>query len=67
MVVGFAKDNMHLTESDLAKLAIDIREGDISVVLKEYEKEIKVKRNMNNFFLLLTHLLLESVEECHSG
>ncbi|KAG1458269.1 hypothetical protein G6F55_005447 [Rhizopus delemar] len=41
MVVGFAKDNMHLTESDLAKLAIDIREGDISVVLKEYEKEIK--------------------------
>jgi nuclear-control-of-ATPase protein 2 len=50
MVVGFAKDNMHLTESDLAKLAIDIREGDISVVLKEYEKEIKVKRNMNKSF-----------------
>ncbi len=66
MVVGFAKDNMHLTESDLAKLAIDIREGDISVVLKEYEKEIKVKRNMNKSFLLLTHSLLEPFKECHS-
>lgn len=43
MVVGFAKENMQLSENDLAQLAVDIREGDISVVLKEYEKEIKVK------------------------
>ncbi|KAG1470962.1 hypothetical protein G6F56_002391 [Rhizopus delemar] len=41
MVVGFAKENMQLSENDLAQLAVDIREGDISVVLKEYEKEIK--------------------------
>ncbi|CEG64716.1 hypothetical protein RMATCC62417_01642 [Rhizopus microsporus] len=41
MVIGFAKDNLHWTEGDLAKLAEDIREGDISVVLREYEKEIK--------------------------
>lgn len=42
MVVGFAKDNLHLSQEELAKLALDIREGDMSVLLKEYEKEIKV-------------------------
>ncbi|KAI7889453.1 ATP synthase regulation protein NCA2-domain-containing protein [Mucor mucedo] len=41
MVVGFAKDNLHLSELDLSRLVIDIREGDMSVLLKEYEKEIK--------------------------
>ncbi|KAI9272510.1 ATP synthase regulation protein NCA2-domain-containing protein [Sporodiniella umbellata] len=41
MVVGFAKDNLNLPPSDLAKLTADIHEGDISVVLKEYEREIK--------------------------
>ncbi|CAO3642350.1 unnamed protein product [Mucor hiemalis] len=41
MVVGFAKDNLHLSQDELAKLALDIREGDMSVLLKEYEKEIK--------------------------
>lgn len=43
MVIGFAKDNLHMPENELARLAVDIREGDMSVLLKEYEKEIKVK------------------------
>lgn len=43
MVIGFAKDNLQMPESELARLAVDIREGDMSVLLKEYEKEIKVK------------------------
>jgi nuclear-control-of-ATPase protein 2 len=42
MVVGFARDNLHLSEPELTRLVSDIREGDISVLLKEYEKEIKV-------------------------
>lgn len=42
MVLGFAKDNLHFSESELLRLASDIREGDMSVLLKEYEKEIKV-------------------------
>ncbi|KAL9554144.1 hypothetical protein MBANPS3_002944 [Mucor bainieri] len=41
MVIGFAKDNLHMPEHELSRLAIDIREGDMSVLLKEYEKEIK--------------------------
>ncbi|KAI9485906.1 MAG: ATP synthase regulation protein NCA2-domain-containing protein [Benjaminiella poitrasii] len=41
MVVGFARDKLHLSESDLSHLASDVREGDMSVLLKEYEKEIK--------------------------
>ncbi|KAI8644849.1 ATP synthase regulation protein NCA2-domain-containing protein [Parasitella parasitica] len=41
MVVGFARDNLHMSENELSRLAIDIREGDMSVLLKEYEKEIK--------------------------
>ncbi|CAO3638005.1 unnamed protein product [Mucor fragilis] len=41
MVIGFAKDNLHMPEHELSQLAIDIREGDMSVLLKEYEKEIK--------------------------
>lgn len=31
-----------MPELELSQLAIDVREGDISVLLKEYEKEIKV-------------------------
>lgn len=31
-----------MPEHELSQLAIDIREGDMSVLLKEYEKEIKV-------------------------
>lgn len=42
MVIGFAKDKLHMPEHELSQLAIDVREGDISVLLKEYEKEIKV-------------------------
>jgi nuclear-control-of-ATPase protein 2 len=42
MVVGFARDNLHLSELELSHLASDIREGDMSILLKEYEKEIKV-------------------------
>lgn len=41
-MLGFAKDNLHLSESELSRLSSDIREGDMSVLLKEYEKEIKV-------------------------
>ncbi|KAI8967342.1 ATP synthase regulation protein NCA2-domain-containing protein [Mycotypha africana] len=41
MVVGFATDNLHLAENELSHLALDVREGDLSVLLKEYEREIK--------------------------
>ncbi|KAI9268395.1 ATP synthase regulation protein NCA2-domain-containing protein [Helicostylum pulchrum] len=41
MMLGFAKDNLRLSELELSRLASDIREGDMSVLLKEYEKEIK--------------------------
>ncbi|KAI7904856.1 ATP synthase regulation protein NCA2-domain-containing protein [Cokeromyces recurvatus] len=41
MVVGFAKDKLHMQESELTHLASNVREGDLSVLLKEYEKEIK--------------------------
>lgn len=43
MVVGFGRDNLHLSDVELSKLAADIRDGDMSILLKEYEKEIKVK------------------------
>jgi nuclear-control-of-ATPase protein 2 len=42
MVVGFARDQLHLTEEELSRIALNVREGDISVLLREYEKEIKV-------------------------
>ncbi|KAI8097874.1 ATP synthase regulation protein NCA2-domain-containing protein [Gilbertella persicaria] len=41
MVVGFAKDKLHIPDSEISRIAADVREGDISVLLKEYEKEIK--------------------------
>lgn len=41
-MIGFAKDNLHLSELELNRLSSDIREGNMSVLLKEYEKEIKV-------------------------
>lgn len=43
MVIGFARDRLQLSDLELSRLALDIREGDISVVLREYEKEIKVR------------------------
>lgn len=67
MVVGFAKDNLHLSELELSRLAIDIREGDMSVLLKEYEKEIKVRfiyllwYDSNVYFTFIT----ESFKECY--
>ncbi len=54
MVVGLARDNLHLSDAELSQLASDIREGDMSVLLKEYEKEIKVKLYLvidNNHYL----------------
>lgn len=45
MVVGFARDNLHLSDQDLSRIASNVREGDISILLKEYEKEIKVNMN----------------------
>ncbi|KAI8375111.1 ATP synthase regulation protein NCA2-domain-containing protein [Choanephora cucurbitarum] len=41
MVVGFAKEKLHMSDADLMRIAADVREGDMSVLLKEYEKEIK--------------------------
>ena len=41
MVVGFAKEKLHMSDADLVRIAADVREGDMSVLLKEYEKEIK--------------------------
>ncbi|KAI8997768.1 ATP synthase regulation protein NCA2-domain-containing protein [Pilobolus umbonatus] len=41
MVTGFARDNLQLPEEEVALLGYKIREGDMSVVLKEYEREIK--------------------------
>lgn len=43
MVVGFAKDHLHLSDEDLSLVASNVREGDISILLREYEKEIKVR------------------------
>lgn len=42
MIVGFAKDNLNVSEDELSRIAAGVREGDISILLKEYEKEIKV-------------------------
>ncbi|KAI8365316.1 ATP synthase regulation protein NCA2-domain-containing protein [Radiomyces spectabilis] len=41
MVVQFAHDRYHLSESDMAALVTQIRDGDMSLVLKAYENEIK--------------------------
>lgn len=42
MVVEFAKDQAHLTDSEVARLITQVRDGDVSVVLRAYENEIKV-------------------------
>ncbi|GAN08581.1 ATP synthase regulation protein NCA2 [Mucor ambiguus] len=58
MVIGFAKDNLHMSEHQLSQLAINVREGDMSVLLKEYEKEIKNPlRNVITGDLLQTILI----------
>jgi hypothetical protein len=70
MVVGFARDNLHLSHLELSKLASDIRDGDMSILLKQYEKEIKVMKQFISNVELYTnnpsHLITESIEECDS-
>ncbi|KAI8344536.1 ATP synthase regulation protein NCA2-domain-containing protein [Chlamydoabsidia padenii] len=41
MVVEFAKDQSQLTDTDIAQLVSQVRDGDVSVVLRAYENEIK--------------------------
>ncbi|KAI7859978.1 ATP synthase regulation protein NCA2-domain-containing protein [Circinella umbellata] len=41
MVVQFANDHYHLSEIDAQQLIANVRDGDLSVVLKAYENEIK--------------------------
>ncbi|KAI9318761.1 ATP synthase regulation protein NCA2-domain-containing protein [Dichotomocladium elegans] len=41
MVIHFAQDHFHLTGAEAEQLAMKVREGDLSLVLKAYEQEIK--------------------------
>ena len=41
MVVQFASDHHHLSEIDAQHLIAKVRDGDLSVILKAYENEIK--------------------------
>lgn len=42
MVVEFAKDHYHATENEVRTIMKNVREGDMSLILKAYENEIKV-------------------------
>ncbi|KAI9028196.1 ATP synthase regulation protein NCA2-domain-containing protein [Phycomyces nitens] len=41
MVINFAKDNCHMSDVDIARLPSQIKEGDMSLILKAYEQEMK--------------------------
>ncbi|KAI8336994.1 ATP synthase regulation protein NCA2-domain-containing protein [Chlamydoabsidia padenii] len=41
MVVQFAKDHYRLSEPEIAQLSSQVRDGDVSLVLRAYENEIK--------------------------
>lgn len=60
-MLGFAKDNLHLSESELSRLSSDIREGDMSVLLKEYEKEIKVNALYKPYFTLCLYKYINRI------
>ena len=42
MVAQFGRDHYHLSEAEIAQLSSQVREGDLSSVLKAYEEAIKV-------------------------
>jgi hypothetical protein len=42
MVAQFGRDHYNLSDDQLAQLTIQVREGDLSSVLKAYEEAIKV-------------------------
>jgi len=44
MVIDFAKKQYDLTEGQLAELTEEVRDGDLSIVLRAYENELQVKR-----------------------
>lgn len=41
MVAEFARDHYHLPEGQVGDLMSRVREGDMSMILKAYEEEIK--------------------------
>ncbi|CAG8497925.1 5475_t:CDS:2 [Paraglomus brasilianum] len=58
MVIDFAKKNYNLTEEQFAELAEEVREGDLSIVLRAYEIELqKPLRSVVQGKLLRTFLI----------
>ena len=45
MVLDFARDRYGLSSDDTNVLSTQVREGDMSLVLKAYEHEIRVRTN----------------------
>ena len=61
MVLDFARDNLQLDPGEFTGLSKKVREGDLSVVLKVYEQELKVLTILNiivNFFFIIAFLLI---------
>ena len=53
MVLDFARDQNQLSQEEIINLSNRIRDGDLSVVLRVYEQELKV----DNFKYILVYSL----------
>jgi len=66
MVIDFARDNLQLSPEELVGISNKIREGDLSIVLKAYEQELK-KPFKSTITGHLVRTLLIQVQKNQSG
>jgi hypothetical protein len=59
MVAQFGRDHYHFSEDEIQLLTNQVREGDLSSVLKAYEDAIKVSEsNIEKYLLLKSNLII---------
>lgn len=58
MVVQFAKEHYSLSDQEIVQLGNKVRDGDMSVILRAYENEIKVNNSKSIFIKQNTTYIL---------
>lgn len=64
MVVQFAHDHYQLSPGEIDNLMLKVRDGDLSVVLKAYENEIKVMRESAETLNMLLICIMMCIYMC---
>lgn len=66
MVTEFAHDRYNISNLEVAQIIQNVREGDMSLILRAYENEIKVRSFGNKLLSAVLTISLASFKKCCS-